>query len=111
MVSPRSTAGAGCVTMPSSDPAVSRRRKRKLTGGGLYLGLRATPCARHTPCEMERARRHHRVLAAAAFGLLALVAELLGRSLTHRLDLGRHVESPSYSGADYYPLLLACVKV
>jgi hypothetical protein len=59
---------------------------------------------------MERARRHHRALAAAAFGLLALVAELLGRSLTHRLDVGRHVESPSYSGADYYPILLACVK-
>jgi hypothetical protein len=60
---------------------------------------------------MERARRHHRVLAAAAFGLLALVAELGGRSLTHRLDVGRHVESPSYSGADYYPFLLAFVKV
>jgi hypothetical protein len=59
---------------------------------------------------MVRARHHHRALAAAAFGLLALVAELLGRSLTHRLDLGRHVESPSYSGADYYPILLACVK-
>jgi hypothetical protein len=60
---------------------------------------------------MERARRHHRALAAAAFGLLALVAELAGRSLTHRINVGRHVESPSYSGADYYPLLLACVKV
>ena len=60
---------------------------------------------------MERARRHHRALAAAAFGLLALVAELAGRSLTHRVDIGRHVESPSYSGADYYPILLACVKV
>ena len=59
---------------------------------------------------MVRARHHHRALAAAAFGLLALVAELLGRSLTHRLDVGRHVESPSYSGADYYPILLACVK-
>ena len=60
---------------------------------------------------MERAHRHHRALGAAAFGLLALVAELAGRSLTHRLDVGRHVESPSYSGADYYPILLACVKV
>jgi hypothetical protein len=49
-------------------------------------------------------------LAAAAFGLLALIAELAGRSLTHRLDLGRHVASPSYSGADYYPILLAGVK-
>jgi hypothetical protein len=61
--------------------------------------------------KMERAHRHHRALAAAAFGLLALVAELGGRSLTHRLDVGRHVETPSYSGADYYPFLLAFVKV
>jgi hypothetical protein len=60
---------------------------------------------------VERARRHHRALAASAFGLLALVAELAGRSLTHRIDIGRHVESPSYSGADYYPFLLAFVKV
>src|ERR671936_520042 len=60
---------------------------------------------------MERARRHHRVLAASAFGLLALIAELAGRSLTHRLDVGRHVAAPSYAGADYYPFLLAGVKV
>ena len=60
---------------------------------------------------MERARRHQRLLAALAFGLLALVAELVGRSLTHRLDVGRHVAPPSYSGADYYPFLLAGVKV
>src|SRR5205807_6358797 len=71
---------------------------------------RTWPDGAHS-CEMKRARRHHRALAAAAFGLLALVAELVGRSLTHRLDVGRHVESPSYSGADYYPLLLAFVKV
>ena len=60
---------------------------------------------------MERARRHQRLLAALAFGLLALVAELVGRSLTHRLDVGRHVASPSYSGTEYYPFLLAGVKV
>ena len=36
---------------------------------------------------MERARRHQRLLSALAFGLLALVAELAGRSLTHRLEL------------------------
>jgi hypothetical protein len=59
---------------------------------------------------MERARRHTRLLSALAFGLLALVAELAGRSLTHRIDLGRHVRSPSYAGADYYPILLAAVK-
>jgi hypothetical protein len=57
-------------------------------------------------------RQQHRVLLARlAFGLLALVAELLGRSLTHRINIGRHVASPSYSGADYYPILLIVVKV
>jgi len=50
---------------------------------------------------MQRARRHQRLSAGLAFALLALVAELAGRSLTHRLDFGRHVASPSYSGADY----------
>jgi hypothetical protein len=59
---------------------------------------------------MERARRHERAFAAGAFGLLALIAELAGRSLTHRLDVGRHVASPSYSRTDYYPILLAGVK-
>jgi hypothetical protein len=60
---------------------------------------------------MERARRHQRLLARLALGLLALIAELFGRSLTHRLDFGRHVAAPSYAGADYYPILLAVVKV
>ena len=60
---------------------------------------------------MQRARRHQRLSSALAFALLALVAELAGRSLTHRLDVGRHVETPSYSGADYYPFLLAAVKL
>jgi hypothetical protein len=60
---------------------------------------------------MERAHRHQRALAASAFGLLALVAELAGRSLTHRIDVGRHVAAPSYAGADYYPFLIAFVKV
>jgi hypothetical protein len=59
---------------------------------------------------MERARRHQRALARIALVLLALVAELTGRSLSHRLDFGRHVAAPSYSGADYYPILLAVVK-
>jgi hypothetical protein len=59
---------------------------------------------------MERARRHQRLLARLALGLLALVAELAGRSLAHRLDFGRHVENP-YLGAQYYPVLLAVVKV
>lgn len=60
---------------------------------------------------MDRARRHQRLLSGLAFGLLALVAELAGRSLTHRLDVGRHVSAPGYAGADYYPFLLAGVKV
>ena len=51
------------------------------------------------------------MLSGIAFGLLALVAELAGRSLTHRIDVGRHVAAPSYAGADYYPFLLAAVKV
>jgi hypothetical protein len=59
---------------------------------------------------MERARRHQRLLSALSFGLIAVAAELAGRSLTHRLDFGRHVETPSYAGTDYYPILLAVVK-
>ena len=50
-------------------------------------------------------------MAACAFGLLALIAELAGRSLTHRIDVGRHVAAPSYAGADYYPFLIAFVKI
>jgi hypothetical protein len=60
---------------------------------------------------MYRARAHRRLAGYGAFVLLALVAELFGRSLTVRLDLGRHVPTPSYSGADYYPFLLAGVKI
>jgi hypothetical protein len=59
---------------------------------------------------MHRARRHQRISSALAFALLALVAELAGRSLTHRLNVGEHVRS-GYSGAEYYPFLLAAVKV
>jgi hypothetical protein len=60
---------------------------------------------------MARARRHQRLSSGLAFALLALFAELVGRSLAHRLDVGRHVSSPSYSSADYYPFLLAAVKL
>ena len=60
---------------------------------------------------MERARRHQTFLARLALALLVLIAELAGRSLTHRVNIGRHVEAPSYSGAEYYPFLLAAVKV
>jgi hypothetical protein len=50
-------------------------------------------------------------LARLALVLLVLAAELTGRSLTHRIDVGRHVASPSYHDAAYYPFLLAAVKV
>jgi hypothetical protein len=56
-------------------------------------------------------RRHRVLLARLALGLLALVAELAGRSLTHRLDVGRHVGPVSYAHQGYYPILLAGVKV
>jgi len=58
-----------------------------------------------------RARAHQRLLSVLAFSLLALIAELAGRSLVHRIDVGRHVRSPAYARADYYPFLLAAVKV
>lgn len=60
---------------------------------------------------MTRARSHQRICSALAFGLLALAAELIGRSLTHRFDLGRQLATPSYAEADYYPMLLAAVKL
>ena len=60
---------------------------------------------------MKHSRGHQRLLAGLALCLLALVAELAGRSLTHRIDLGRHVGRVSYQHADYYPFLLAGVKV
>jgi hypothetical protein len=59
---------------------------------------------------MGAARRHQLLLSRLALGLLALVAELTGRSLAHRLDVGRHVGTAGQSGAEYYPILLICVK-
>ncbi|HEY2072126.1 MAG TPA: hypothetical protein VGG88_00985 [Gaiellaceae bacterium] len=52
-----------------------------------------------------------RWLARVALVLLALVAELVGRSLAHRIDVGRHVGPLSYRHESYYPFLLAAVKV
>jgi hypothetical protein len=66
---------------------------------------------RRTLQNVVRARRHQRALARLALVLLALIAELGGRSLAHRIDVGRHVSSPSYSATDYYPVLLAVVKI
>ena len=60
---------------------------------------------------MELVRRHRRLLSALSFGLLAVLAELFGAEMTHRIDLGRHVSSPSYRHAAYYPAVVAAVKV
>jgi hypothetical protein len=60
---------------------------------------------------MGRPRTRQQLFAGLALGLLALIAELAGRSLTHRLEVGRHVGHLSYAHADYYPFLLAGVKV
>jgi hypothetical protein len=72
--------------------------------------LNSTGPVGHTDL-VQRARRHQRLFSALAFALLALIAELLGRSLAHRLDVGRHVASPSYASESYYPFLLAAVKL
>ena len=78
--------------------------------GAPPFGLNRT-CPVGQTSGVQRARRHQRLFSALAFALLALVAELVGRGLAHRIDLGRHVQSPSYSGADYYPFLVGAVKL
>src|SRR5262245_55169667 len=60
---------------------------------------------------MRWAREHARLLSVLAFCVLALAAELVGRALTASIDIGRHVRSPADASADYYPFLLAGVKV
>jgi hypothetical protein len=52
-----------------------------------------------------------RFLSRLALALLVLAAEVTGRSLTHRIDVGRHVGHVSYADAAYYPALLVCLKV
>jgi len=59
---------------------------------------------------MTRARRR-RSIAGAAFALLALVTELLGRSVTIRVDRALHVEPLATPTTPYYPVLLAGLKV
>jgi hypothetical protein len=59
---------------------------------------------------MMRSRRR-RVTAIALFALLALVAELTGRSITFRLDAAFHVKPFATPSTPYYPFLLAGVKV
>ncbi len=60
---------------------------------------------------MTWAKGHARLLSVLAFCLLGFVAELSGRALTASVDIGRHVRSPGDATADYYPFLLAGVKV
>lgn len=45
------------------------------------------------------------------FALLAVLAEVAGRSLTGRVDRALQVAPLAPSGADYYPFLLVAVKV
>jgi hypothetical protein len=60
---------------------------------------------------MARRGRRRTALARLALGLLVLVAELIGRSLAYRIDVGRHVGRVSYADASYYPVVVLCVKV
>ncbi len=52
-----------------------------------------------------------RVKGVAWFALLVVVAEAVGRSFTHRIDLWLHVVPLASSHASYYPFLLVAVKV
>lgn len=54
---------------------------------------------------VQRCRRH------AAFALLAIFAEVAGRSLTRRVDGVFHVAPLARTSADYYPMLLVAVKI
>lgn len=60
---------------------------------------------------MARARRHQRFAAAVAFAFLALLAEVVGRSVTHRVDSALHVANPIPASEAYAPFVLAGVKV
>lgn len=54
---------------------------------------------------LQRCRRR------AAFALLAIFAEVAGRSLTGRVDGMFHVAPLASTTADYYPMLLVAVKI
>jgi hypothetical protein len=64
----------------------------------------------HNSGVVDRVRRHRRGSSRLALGLLILTAELAGRSLTHRINVGSHVGPVSYAENSYYPFLLAFVK-
>jgi hypothetical protein len=57
------------------------------------------------------ARASRRSIAAAVFALLALVTELVGRSITIRVDRALHVTPLATPTTPYYPVLLAALKV
>jgi hypothetical protein len=73
------------------------------------LAVKHHPAGYHRA--VQRARRHHRFLSAAAFGLLLLAAEVGGRSATARIDRLLHVSDPISAGASYSPFLLLAVKI
>ena len=61
---------------------------------------------------MHRALSHRSTLLTwLALGLLALAAEIAGIGIIQWLDVGRHVATPGYAQADFYPPLLAALKV
>ena len=66
--------------------------------------MQSVPCGAHT-CGMS----HRRWLARLALGLLVLIAELIGRSVTLRLSIGPG--RVSYVDAAYYPFVVAGVKI
>jgi hypothetical protein len=59
---------------------------------------------------MKRARRR-RSLVIATFSLLALAAELSGRSFTLRIDRALHVRPLAAQTTRYYPFLLAGLRI
>jgi hypothetical protein len=60
-------------------------------------------------CEMVARQLRRRGLATFAF--LVVVAEVVGRSLSARVDARLHVEPLANSSANYYPFLLVGVKI
>src|SRR4051794_12692147 len=92
--------------VPARSPLRPRRRapRRVVADPARIAAGQASP-ARRTLFGMNR----RRWLAKLALGLLVLVAELTGRSLTHRINLGPG--RVSYVDAAYYPFVVAAVEV
>lgn len=60
------------------------------------------------PAMVQSKRR--RTAAMTAFALLAVIAEVAGRSITAHVDRALHVAPLASTNASYYPFLLAAVK-